>query len=426
MEVQGFHHSENLSSPVSVSTFLVRLIPFLNYQLFFHAGFDLVDRMFTSIPLQFGVSPTSLVEFSPELFLLPDVYVNLNRIHLTDGSELEMSLPEWSRNPFEFVERHRYALECEQVKSSLGNWVDLVFGYRQRGPEAVKALNMFNPIGYGQRDRVSSSEDREFRAKWVSGCGQVPDKLFDSAVPRVPSAKAREEVRFELNGGLPGDLFVLDTKRGLIEGPLTHQDDTFCAALNLSVSNRSQFVAVTFAICRVVVFRVLAADGAPTKLIRHSTLMRTGVTFSVVNDRDLICATVCPDEVLIWSLGNGSILAIIEQADVTAIAFDDEMHTFYFGAGTTLFQSSLTGSIIRKIDLGKKIGTISVYCVDFCFVHRKVLVGTSDGTLVVVAVDLANGDFVISKDKKMSDFPIVRIFVRPDFASVAVFDAVCP
>jgi hypothetical protein len=425
MEVQGFHHSENLSSPVSVSTFLVRLIPFLNYQWFFHSGFDLVDRMFTSIPTQFGVSPTSLVEFSPECFTLPETFINLNSISLENGDPLELEFPAWSRNAFEFVEKHRYALECEAVRNGLAIWVDLVFGCRQRGPEAVKAFNMFNPMGYGQRERLSSDE-REFRAKWVSGCGQIPEKVFEGALPRPQPVAAAPEILFELNRNYPTDLFLLDTKRGFIQGVLTHQDDTFCAAVNLAVSTRSQFVAVTFAISRVVVFRVLFADGAPSKLARHSTLMRNSVVFSVVNDRALICATVSLTEIVLWSIGSGSILGIIGQSDVNGVAFDDDMHTLYFGAENTLFQSSLTGRLIRKKDLGKKIGAIAVYALGFCFTQRCVLVGTVDGTLMVVAVDLASGDFVVTREVKMSDFPIVRIFVRTDYSGVDVFDAVCP
>lgn len=40
------------------------------------------------------------------------------------------------------------ALESEIVSAQLNQWIDLIFGYRQRGPEAVRALNVFHHLTY--------------------------------------------------------------------------------------------------------------------------------------------------------------------------------------------------------------------------------------------------------------------------------------
>lgn len=42
----------------------------------------------------------------------------------------------------------RGALESEYVSNNLHNWIDLIFGYKQRGQEAIKAYNLFHPLTY--------------------------------------------------------------------------------------------------------------------------------------------------------------------------------------------------------------------------------------------------------------------------------------
>ena len=41
----------------------------------------------------------------------------------------------------DFTTKLQAALECDYVSSHLHHWIDLVFGYKQRGEEALKADN---------------------------------------------------------------------------------------------------------------------------------------------------------------------------------------------------------------------------------------------------------------------------------------------
>lgn len=52
-----------------------------------------------------------------------------------------MELPAWAEDAHDYVSKHREALESEYVSQHLHEWIDLIFGYRQQGEEAVRANN---------------------------------------------------------------------------------------------------------------------------------------------------------------------------------------------------------------------------------------------------------------------------------------------
>lgn len=55
----------------------------------------------------------------------------------------DVILPRWATSPEDFVFKHRQALESHHVSSHLHEWIDLIFGYKQKGAAAVEALNVF-------------------------------------------------------------------------------------------------------------------------------------------------------------------------------------------------------------------------------------------------------------------------------------------
>jgi hypothetical protein len=58
-----------------------------------------------------------------------------------DCKRMQVVLPPWASTPEEFVAIHRAALESEYVSAHLHLWIDLIFGYKQRGRDAEAADN---------------------------------------------------------------------------------------------------------------------------------------------------------------------------------------------------------------------------------------------------------------------------------------------
>jgi hypothetical protein len=67
---------------------------------------------------------------------------NKRRVH-------NVELPKWARdNPYLYVTKLRKAFEMDVVSKNINSWIDLIFGFKQRGEEAIKALNIFFHLTY--------------------------------------------------------------------------------------------------------------------------------------------------------------------------------------------------------------------------------------------------------------------------------------
>ena len=53
----------------------------------------------------------------------------------------DVILPAWAEGPKDFLEKMRAAIESDYVSEHLHHWIDLIFGYKQRGDAAVQADN---------------------------------------------------------------------------------------------------------------------------------------------------------------------------------------------------------------------------------------------------------------------------------------------
>ncbi|KAK9824084.1 hypothetical protein WJX72_007613 [[Myrmecia] bisecta] len=205
-DVPPFHYGSHYSSAGAVLFYLVRQEPFtaMNRQL--QGGrFDHADRLFHSIGACWRAcleASSDVKELTPEFFYQPDFLLNANAFNLgsrQDGVALnDVLLPAWANgSPDEFVRIQREALESDYVSEHLHEWVDLVFGFRQRGRAAEEAVNVFYYLTYEDAVDLDALDDpmqRRAVEDQISNFGQTPFQLFKKALGKrgpPPSPAAR-------------------------------------------------------------------------------------------------------------------------------------------------------------------------------------------------------------------------------------------
>ncbi|XP_037233349.1 neurobeachin isoform X5 [Falco rusticolus] len=194
-----YHYNTHYSTSTSTLAWLVRIEPFTTFFLNANDGkFDHPDRTFSSVARSWRNSQrdtSDVKELIPEFYYLPEMFVNSNGYSLGIREDEvvvnDVDLPPWAKKPEDFVRINRMALESEFVSCQLHQWIDLIFGYKQRGPEAVRALNVFHYLTYEGSVNLDSITDpvlREAMEAQIQNFGQTPSQLLIEPHPPRSSA----------------------------------------------------------------------------------------------------------------------------------------------------------------------------------------------------------------------------------------------
>ena len=215
----------HFSNGMYVSHYLCRLFPYSLTMIEIQgAGFDCSERLFLNLQRSFysSVSEKSDVrEIIPEFFTIPELFLNINNLEfgkieiqseeinekesesiktkiknnenvIIDLDEKikkkqveDVELPTWCKdNPYFFVEKFRILFENNKL--NINPWIDITFGYLQRGQKAQGIGNIFSPYAYDGviNLRIKSEEllknrgENEFKIRFFE-MGVHPTKVFD-------------------------------------------------------------------------------------------------------------------------------------------------------------------------------------------------------------------------------------------------------
>lgn len=187
-----FHYGTHYSSAMIVTSFLIRLQPFVQSHVLLQGGsFDHATRLFHSVEQAWRFASqegfSDVRELIPEFYYLPDFLTNVNKYNFGfregDNETVDdVRLPPWAKgDPAIFISKHREALESPYVSQNLHAWIDLIFGFKQRGEAAIEATNVFHYLSYPGAKDLDKIHDKHERAATIGiihNFGQTPRQIF--------------------------------------------------------------------------------------------------------------------------------------------------------------------------------------------------------------------------------------------------------
>ena len=182
--IKPYVFGSNYSNPIYVCNFLMRLFPFTYISIEIQGkGFDDPNRLFISVKDSFINSSTQdgdVRELIPEFFFLPEMFKNVNKLNmgkLVNGEQVNDVLTPCKNNPYDFIMTMRNCLESNNISYKLHEWINLIFGFKQRGKEAEKAYNIYKESCYQEIIDINNFDNKSDKLREAE-FGLVPNQLM--------------------------------------------------------------------------------------------------------------------------------------------------------------------------------------------------------------------------------------------------------
>ncbi|CAJ0824151.1 5401_t:CDS:10 [Entrophospora sp. SA101] len=149
-------------------------------------------------PNEYLPSMKRLFEWTPDE-CIPEFYTDPSIFTSIHPDMPDLQLPSWASSPDEFIRIHSEALESDYVSSQLHHWIDLTFGCKLSGDNAVKEKNVALPLLDGQGSFIKHGITQLFSdphpqksnkiARLLNNGGKIgfEDYRLISPMKRIPS-----------------------------------------------------------------------------------------------------------------------------------------------------------------------------------------------------------------------------------------------
>lgn len=199
-------YQSTYSSLFMVIHLLVRMEPFTSIHIKYQDGkFDVATRIFTSIADCYQRclnNNNNFRELIPEFFFCPEFLINNDKFNLgtlPNGTVIDdVVLPAWAKTADEFIHYHKMALESDYVSTHINQWIDLIWGYKQSGQEAIHSNNTFDPRLYPDCwQKVGDPNDVPVIEDMLMKIGVIPQQIFDSPHPSRQLRSKQDSNKFK-------------------------------------------------------------------------------------------------------------------------------------------------------------------------------------------------------------------------------------
>lgn len=187
---KDYFYGNHYLTPANLFHFMIRLEPYTKAFKELHDGsLDIPDRIFSSLEqtIESVKHETDDVrELIPEFYSLPEFLLNINGLEFgEDQQKQKISNVKMLENPYSFVYNLRKFLELS-ASEMISKWIDLIFGFKQRGEKAAQFQNLYQKFcydNYCQEKIIRNEEEREAFETQMYFYGQIPFQLFQIIHP---------------------------------------------------------------------------------------------------------------------------------------------------------------------------------------------------------------------------------------------------
>ena len=180
------------STSLYVTYYLVRIFPYSYIRVELQGkSFDDPNRLFNSVKSSFNNAisqKADIRELIPEFFYLPEMLYNYSKLNLgeittEEGIKLcnDVAIPDWAQgNGYLFIGKHKEMLESPEISEKINEWIDIIFGNKQKGKEGRKINNLFIRESYEDYEEKYEKADKEkkvFLCK-ILEFGVTPSQIF--------------------------------------------------------------------------------------------------------------------------------------------------------------------------------------------------------------------------------------------------------